>query len=113
MRSESFSKRLELPRRGYLSFSLKNTVFGLFLLCSCVLLFFHDVRYGPLVLQMFQEDQASALPGVIGAGPLTYHNATDQVIEEKSDQEFEVGNGNLQNSTSGALSSPTFHCNHT
>jgi hypothetical protein len=95
LRRDSFSKagggEPPLLRRGYLSLSLKSTVFGLFLLCSCVFLLVRDVRYAPLVLRMFQEDQASALQH----GHLIYPNATDH--QENSNQEF-----NLHNSTTGA-----------
>lgn len=57
----------EPPRRSYYSFSLKNVVAGLLLVCFAAFLLVHDVRSAPLVLRMFQEDQSSD----------DYHNALD------------------------------------
>lgn len=105
---KSSSKGLESPpRRGYLGMSARNTFFALFLLCSCVFLLVRDVRYAPLVLRMFQEDQAAAGPYDL---LLIHHNATGQVVEEKSSQEFDAGN--IQTSSSGALLSSSFTRSH-
>lgn len=57
----------EPPRRSYYSFTLKNVVAGLLLVCFAAFLLVHDVRSAPLVLRMFQEDQSSDV----------YHNASD------------------------------------
>ena len=79
------SKGWEPRPRGFLSLSVRGAIFGVFLLCACIIVLIYDVRYAQFLLRPGKEYQDFAqAPRVIDAPlhlPLQpYHNATDELI---------------------------------